>query len=175
MDDSATIFVGLWTRFQPEVRRYVQLMVPRQTDADDVLQQTASRLWAKFAEYDSERPFVPWAIGFAYHEVLSWRQKQSRDRLVFSEDILSQLHGAIGEESSLLELRRRALDGCLQKLNEDNRSLLLKKYTRHGAVQEEAERTGVSPHKLYYAIDKMRLKLLACVDATMRQEGWQHG
>ncbi|MEO8497594.1 MAG: sigma factor [Planctomycetota bacterium] len=105
MDDATSEFVNLWNRYQPEVRRYVGMLVPRAADADDVIQQTATRLWAKFEEYDAERPFVAWAIGFAYHEVLSWRQRQARDRLVFSEEILSQLHATITEESSLLELR----------------------------------------------------------------------
>ena len=59
------------------------------------MQQTALRLWEKFEQYDCDRPFVAWAIGFAYHEVLSWRQRQARNRLVFSEAILAQLHETI--------------------------------------------------------------------------------
>ena len=175
MDDSASEFVSLWTRYQPDVRRYVGMLVPKAADADDVMQQTASRLWEKFEEYDPDRPFVAWAIGFAYHEVLSWRQKQSRDRLVFSAEILAQLHATIGQEASLLELRRRTLDGCLQKLSDKERRLILQRYSEHGAVQREAKQSRISPHKLYYAIEKLRLRLLACIDDTMRQEGWQHG
>lgn len=139
------------------------------------MQQTASRLWEKVEQYDSQRPFVPWAIGFAYHEILSWRQRQARDRLVFSEEILAQLHATVGEEASLLELRRKALDGCLQKLSADERSLLLRRYSERGAVQREAEQSKISPHKLYYVIDKLRARLLECIDRTMSLEGWQHG
>lgn len=175
VDDSASEFVILWTRYQPEVRRYIGMFVRKSADADDILQQTASRLWEKFEEYDSERPFVPWAIGFAYYEVLSWRQKQGRDRLVFSEQILAQLHTTIRQESSLLEIRRRALDGCLQKLSVKERQLILQRYAEHGAIQKEANRSRVSRHKLYYAIEKLRMRLLACIDDTMQQEGWQHG
>lgn len=175
VNDSASEFVSLWTRYQPEVQRYVCMLVPRRADAEDVMQQTSSRLWTKFEQYDSERPFVPWAIGFAYHEVLSWRQRQARDRLVFSGEILAQLHATIGEESSLMELRRRALDGCLQKLGESERELLLRRYAEHGSVQKEAKHSKTSPHKLYYAIEKLRLRLLACIDGTMQQEGWQNG
>lgn len=175
VDNSDSGFVSLWTRYQPDVRRYVCMLVPKAADAEDVMQQTASRLWAKFEEYDSDRPFVAWAIGFAYHEVLSWRQRQARDRLVFSTKILDQLHATIGEESPLLEVRRRALDGCLEKLNEKERALLLRRYAEHGSVQREAKQSRVSPHKLYYAIVKLRTRLLACIDGTLRQEGWQNG
>jgi RNA polymerase sigma-70 factor (ECF subfamily) len=175
VDDAAPEFVSLWTRYQSEVRRYVCKLVPAAADAEDVMQQTALRLWEKFTEYDSDRPFVAWAIGFAYHEVLSWRQRQARNRLVFSEAILAQLHTTIGEESSLLELRRKALDGCLQKVDAQERERLLRRYSEHGAVQREAGESKTSPHKLYYAIEKLRARLMACIDAAMRQEGWQHG
>lgn len=175
MEDSAAEFVSLWTRYQPEVRRYVGMLVPVVSDAEDVMQLTAARLWEKFEQYDTERPFVAWAIGFAYHEILSWRQRKARDRLVFSEKILAQLHATIGEESSLLELRRKALDGCLQKLSAKERDLLLRRYSEHGSVQREARQAQTSPHKLYYAIEKLRARLLACIDERMRQEGWQHG
>lgn len=175
MDDLASEFVSLWTRYQPEVRRYVCILVPHVSDAEDVMQQTASRLWEKFEQYDPERPFVAWAIGFAYHEVLSSRQRKARDRLVFSEEILAQLDATIGEEASLLELRRRALDGCLEKLGAKERNLLLRRYSEHGAVQREAEQSRTSPHKLYYVIEKLRTRLLACIDDRMQQEGWQNG
>lgn len=175
MDDSTPEFVSLWTRYQPEVRRYVCKLVPAASDAEDVMQQTALRLWEKFNEYDPDRPFVAWAIGFAYHEVLSWRQRQARNRLVFSETILAQLHTTISAEASLLELRRKALDGCLEKLEGQERELLLRRYSEHGAVQQEAGRSNRSPHKLYYVIDKLRARLMACIDASMRQEGWQYG
>ena len=137
MSDRTSEFVSLWTRHQPEVRRYIGMLVPKPVDADDILQQTASRLWEKFSQYDADRPFSAWAIGFAYHEILSWRQKHAREQLVFSDEILAQLHATIGEERSLLEVRRRALDGCLQKLTAKERELLLRRYSEHGAVQRE--------------------------------------
>ncbi|MEW4561814.1 sigma-70 family RNA polymerase sigma factor [Bremerella sp. JC770] len=175
LKDSTSRFVSLWTRYQPEVRRYVGMLVPRDEDAEDVMQQTAARLWEKFDQYDSKRPFVAWAIGFAYYEIMTWRQGKSRDRLIFSETILAQLHAAIGEESSLLEIRRRALDGCLQKLGTHERELLLRRYSEHGAVTRVAEQSDASVHKLYYALEKLRTRLLACIERAMRKEGWQNG
>ncbi|MEZ6127981.1 MAG: sigma-70 family RNA polymerase sigma factor [Planctomycetaceae bacterium] len=175
MSDLTPEFVSLWTRYQPEVRRYVCKLVVKSVDAEDVMQQTAARLWEKFDQYDAKRPFVAWAIGFAYHEILSWRQRQSRDRLVFSESILAQLHATSVEEASMLELRRKALDGCLQKLGAKEKDLLLRRYAEHGTVQREAKRSQTSPHKLYYVIEKLRARLIACIDSTMQQEGWRHG
>ena len=175
MSDVGADFVRLWTQCQPQVRRYIGMLIPRSADADDVLQQTATRLWEKFQEYDPERPFVSWAIRFAYHEVLSWRQRQARSRLVFSEEVVAQLDATINDESSLLEMRRRALDGCLKKLTERERDLLLSRYSKHGFIQQEAKKSRISAHKLYYVIDKLRFQLLKCIDGAMYREGWANG
>lgn len=172
MDPNPTEFVRLWTRAQPEVRRYVFLLVPRAADADDVLQETAAALWAKFAEYDPAQPFVAWAVRFAYLEILKWRQRQARDRLVFSDELVARLDATIADESPLLEVRRQALDGCLQKLPAADRELLVRRYADRGSVRAAADRTGVSVHRLYYAVEKIRERLLACVDGTLRKGGW---
>ena len=90
--DPASDFVRLWTCHQAEVERYLFMMIPRQVDAAEVLQDVSVLLWKKWDQYDPERPFVPWAIRFAYLEVLKWRQRQAREKLVFSDSLLEQLH-----------------------------------------------------------------------------------
>ncbi len=171
MDQTAE-YVRLWTRHQAEVERYVYMMIPRAADAAEVVQDVSVLLWKKWDAYDQSRPFVPWAIRFAYLEILKWRQKQAREKLVFSGDLLEQLHSAHENEAPIMEARRKALTGCLSRLNEQQRKWVDMRYGRHGAVKEEAERSGVSMHKLYYALEKIRSQLLDCVNQTMRKEGW---
>jgi RNA polymerase sigma-70 factor (ECF subfamily) len=170
--DPSSEFVRLWTRHQAEVERYLFMMIPRHADAAEVLQDVSVLLWKKWDRYDPERPFVPWAIRFAYLEVLKWRQRQAREKLVFSDSLLEQLHQRHDEEAPLMEARRKALDSCLSKLSDQQRKWVHLRYGRHGAVKEEAEKTGVSMHKLYYALEKIRGQLLDCVEHFMRKEGW---
>lgn len=175
MNDNPTEFVNLWTKAQPEVRRYLDFLFPCEADAEDVLQQTATRLWDRFEEYDRDLPFLPWAIRFAYHEALSWRQRRRRGRLVFSQEVIDQIHAKYVDESSYLEVRRRALDQCLGKLSETERSMLMGRYSEHGSVQKHAKKMRISAHKLYYAIDKLRGRLLDCIDSRLKLEGLQDG
>ena len=170
--DSTASFVRLWTRHQAEVERYVSMMIPRAGDAAEVLQDVSVRLWEKWAEYDQERPFVPWAIRFAYLEILQWRQRQAREKLVFSDEVLAQLHTTHEDEAPMLEARRRALDVCMNKLGAQEREWLSRRYARHGAVKEESQRSGESLNKLYYALEKLRARLLDCIERTLKQEGW---
>jgi RNA polymerase sigma-70 factor (ECF subfamily) len=172
MTDPTANFVRLWTQHQPEVARYLRSMVPRHQDAAEILQDVSVRLWEKWDEYDADRPFAPWAIRFAYLEVLKWRQKQAREKLVFSGSLLEQIHARYEEEAPLMEARRRALTGCLGKLNDRQRELVSLRYSPRGSVKARAEEAGVSMHKLYYALEKIRARLLDCVELTLQREGW---
>jgi RNA polymerase sigma-70 factor, ECF subfamily len=170
--DATSQFVQLWTRHQAEVERYVFMMVPRAADAAEVLQEVSVQLWEKWDNYDTSRPFVPWAIRFAYLEVLKWRQRQAREKLIFSDSLLQQLNQTLDEEAPLTEARNRALETCLTKLTEREKTWIQLRYGRHGAVKEEAERRGLSLHKVYYAIEKIRGQLLHCIEQTLKREGW---
>jgi RNA polymerase sigma-70 factor (ECF subfamily) len=169
-----TDFVRLWLRHQTEVARYVSAMVPRADAAEAVLQDVSVALWEKWEEYDPERPFVPWAIRFAYREILKWRQMKARDRLVFCEEVLEAVHSTYGEEIPLMEARRQALGGCLEKLTAQERRWLDRRYARHGAIQEEARQEGVSLNQIYYALEKIRARLQQCIGQAMRREGWSN-
>jgi DNA-directed RNA polymerase specialized sigma24 family protein len=62
-------FTRLLIRHEPELLRCVLVVVPHRADARDILQECSVALWRRFAEYDSERPFVNWAMGFVRMEV----------------------------------------------------------------------------------------------------------
>ena len=171
MDPTAE-FVRFWTRHQAEVERYLFTLMPRSSDAGELLQNVSVKIWEKWEQFDQERPFVPWALKFAWLEVQKWRQRQAREKLVFSDGLLEQLNVVYENEVSLMEPRRRALEVCLGKLSRQERKWVRMRYSRHGAVKQEAERRGVSMQKLYYALEKIRARLLRCIGETMRKEGW---
>jgi RNA polymerase sigma-70 factor (ECF subfamily) len=61
----STLFVELLTAHQRKLYAYIFVMLLGNSAAADVLQETNLDLWAKMGEYDFERPFLPWAFGFA--------------------------------------------------------------------------------------------------------------
>ena len=170
--DQTSEFVRLWTQFHRDVERYVYSMVPRSADAAEVVQVVSVKLWEKWENYDQERPFLPWAMRFAYLEILKWRQRLARERLVFSDELLEQLHSTHEELDPLMEVRREILGQCLERLNEEDQELIRLRYTgRHGAIKEEAERTGKKMHKLYYALERIRVALLNCIELNLKRRG----
>ena len=136
--DKTAEFVKLWTQYHRDVERYVFSMHPRSSDVKEIVQEVSVRLWEKWESYDQERPFLPWAMRFAFLQVLKWRQSKARDRLVFSDDLLDQINATNDYEEPLMEARRKALSSCLEKLDSDDRRLVEMRYGRHGAIKEEA-------------------------------------
>ena len=170
MDQTAE-FVRLWTQYHKDVERYVFSMLPRPADASEVVQEVSVRLWEKWDSYDQDRPFLPWAMRFAYLQVLKWRQGKAREKLIFSDDLLSQINATNDYEEPLMEARRKTLTLCLDNLNKDDRRIVELRYGRHGAIKEEAKKTGVKMHKLYYALERIRIQLLNCIELNLQRSG----
>ena len=75
MDDRSTRFVELLTAHQRDLFSYIDTLMAGDTATPDVLQDTNLALWSRLADFDFERPFLPWAFGFAYQRVLAWRRR----------------------------------------------------------------------------------------------------
>ena len=170
--EPAAEFVRLWTRHQADVERYLFAIMPRANDVSEVLQNVSVALWEKWDKYEQQRPFIPWARKFAWIEVQKWRQRQAREKLVFSNELLEQLNAVYEDCMTLTDPRRQALEECMEKLNSQERKWLQLRYSKHGALKKEAEKKGIKMPKRYYALEKIRAGLLQCIGQTMKREGW---
>ena len=111
-------FTRQYAACERELYRYIHSLVPSHEDVLDLLQETASDLWQKFGQYDTGHPFGVWARGFAYRRVLKhYRHAGSGDRrlLTFREDVVALLSEETARHASVLELRRQALEVCLER------------------------------------------------------------
>ena len=139
------------------------------------MQDTATILWKKFSDYDTSRPFLPWAMRFAYFEVLKLRRKKGRNRLVFSDELMEKLADEYPIEEPLLTSRRKALDICLNRLTDTDRQLIRDRYSTGRTIQNLAASLGRAPHKLYYSLEKVRAGLMNCIEKRLIREGFDVG
>ena len=141
--------------------------------AHDVLQETNVVLLQKAADFDPARPFVPWALTFARFQVLAWRKRQSRDRLVLNDELFAVLADRLAFESTPPNRRLDAVESCLGKLQPDSRELVDARYVHGEPVQDIAERLGRSVNVVSVTLFRIRKALLDCVRATLAAEGGQ--
>lgn len=96
--DSHLAFTRQFVAAQPALHGFLISLVHDSHAADDLLRELAERLWRKFGDYDANRPFIAWAIGFARLLAMEWRRKQQRLLLPLDDDTLDRLASEAAEE-----------------------------------------------------------------------------
>jgi len=162
----------MFVAHEPELRAFLRTLLPSWELVDDVLQEASVVMWSKLDQLENEEGFVPWAKVIVRFKAMHARRSVARDRLVLSEETVALLaEEAVDSNSERMNLERRALDSCLQKLSRENRRLVLIPYQRSGSLSELAQRTNRSVNSLYKLLGRLREKLRLCVEQELIMKG----
>ena len=162
------LFVPLFTASERRLRSFVYGMVPSQQDVDEIMQEVSIVLWKKFDQYEPGTEFIRWAYVVARYEVLLYRRKKARDRLCFSEKMLEILSEEFEEDEDTLDREKAALDFCLKKMSEADREMLMTIYSKDMKINELADSLGRTATSLYKRLNRMRARLLDCVQSRLK-------
>jgi RNA polymerase sigma-70 factor (ECF subfamily) len=164
-------FLLLLTSHQSTLYAAITALIGGLDKAQDILQETNIVLLQKAGEYDPARPFAPWALAFARYQVLAWRKRQSRDRLVLDDELFTAVAERVAGERAWPGPRLDALENCLNKLPPESRKLVDARYVRGDPVQDIAARLDRSVNAVSVTLFRIRKALLDCVRATLAAEG----
>ena len=156
-------FLRLLAEHEPALRTFVRSLLPSRGDAAEVMQSVAVVLWQKFATFDATRDFRKWAFGVARYEALAHLRDQARDRLVFNDELVDRLADEAAAAAQQHDAQREALEACLQKLPEAQRTLVLGAYAQGSRIDALAAQRGQTAMSLYKALQRIRQALLECV------------
>lgn len=172
-------FIALLARTEHVVRRFTLGLLPGGEGIDDVLQETALEAWRKFAEFEENKEtesrgtssdFACWVCVIARYKILSYQRDRSRDRMVFREELLSELADLAMGDIQSREAELSAVEYCLEQMGEHSRRLLLSVHRYGDSVAKIAEETQRKPRRLYYQINVLRSTLLDCVRTRMAKD-----
>ncbi len=166
-DNDHERFTRLLIQYEPELLRCVLVAVPNRADARDILQECSVALWRRFSEYDSERPFANWAMGFVRMEVRRFLRKSQR-RAQLTERAAELLLQDEEQHAAELDERERYLKNCLDALSGDQRELLDGYYHKEHSVSELSQRNGRSVEAVYKMLQRIRFALHQCIESQMR-------
>ena len=167
-------FVSLFVRNQWALFSYIFSLMPNWSDAEDLFQQTSVILWRKFKQFDQTDPdsdFMRWACRIARYEILNYQKKNRRDRHVFSDQLIEIMAEEGVSETIHLEHERRALAGCLQKLQDHHQHLVQQCYAGTKTIKQIAEFMDCTPNSLYRKLFRIRMALLRCVERVLTTGG----
>ncbi|MEK6237215.1 MAG: sigma-70 family RNA polymerase sigma factor [Planctomycetales bacterium] len=165
------LFVRLIMRHDRAVRAYLRSLLPTAADVDEVMQEVSVVAWRKFDQLGDQQDFPRWVCVIARYEVLMYRRKKARDRLVLGEEIEHLMADEGLQELSLRQQQLDALERCLDKLPNERKQLVLKTYAAEQPMKTIAGQLGKTPAALYQILSRVRRDLLACVEQTLAAEG----
>jgi RNA polymerase sigma-70 factor (ECF subfamily) len=162
-------FVVLLNATHAPLLRYVMSLVANRHDAEDVLQRASVVMWRRFATFEKGTDFIAWATTVAFYEVRNFQRVTGRSRLEFDADLLQTLAVERVQHVRKWNPRMEALEGCVEKLDAANRSLIEAFYTRGVDVGELAREQDRAPQTIYNKLNFIRRALAECVQRRMAE------
>lgn len=167
----AYTFEEFWAPAAPRVRAYVLMSIASYHDAEDIVQETALAMSKSMHNYDRERPFLGWALGFARIRILKHLKSTGRDRrMVFTAENLDDIEAAFVEVDTPSEGPVEQLSYCVDKLSKRSRRLFDLRYTSGLSAPEIAAETGMTIDSVYARLSQIRSALRKCIGRRMKTE-----
>lgn len=162
--DSKREFVVLITKHERMIYGYVLSLVPNLADADEIVQETCLRLWDEFDKYVPGSSFAAWSLTVAHYEVLTWRKRASRSKLVFDDSLVELIGQDRQTAEEAMGPRQEALADCLQELTENSRRLVAECYGAGRKIKEVAAHLQKTEASVYKALERVRSALHQCIE-----------
>ncbi len=169
-DLRAREFMRLFSKHESRIRGYILGLVPRWPDCEEILAETNLKLWSRFDQFDRSKDFGVWARSIAHYEVLTFRKKQARQKLVYDDMTIELLADEQAADRWDDQSLQQALVTCLQRLRAESRELIRQVYAGDEKTKEVAERLGRPASSVYSQVCRIRHSLHKCIERTLSNE-----
>lgn len=163
-------FVNLITANHRRIYAYIITMVPNDSDADDIMQETAAIMWENFDRFEQGTNFVSWAVTIAKFQVLKYRKTKYRNhsRLLMSNQAIELLISETQQIEKEETERLGALRKCMKKLPEKDRQFLKLRYSEGATAKEVSQKVGLSADAVYRKGARLIDSLLLCIRGSLK-------
>jgi RNA polymerase sigma-70 factor (ECF subfamily) len=165
-------FARLFAQHDRWLFAYLVSLLGSAAHAEEVFQEVCVVLWREYETFQLGTNFVKWVSVIAHNQVHRFRRQQKRVGPQLSEATVSLLAEDAVERVDLLESRRDALRGCLEKLADKDRQLVRHCYgDSRVTFKTVAEDLGRPVNTVYKALNRIRRALYECIERTLTVEG----
>lgn len=170
--DRTEVFVRLLSQSEPLIRGFLLTLLPNRAECDDLFQRTCIILWRKFGDFEPGTDFGAWACQIAKLELRNYLRVRRRDKLQFSDSLLTSLADVRQTLSDELEVRREALRHCIAKLRPADQDIVQHCYgPQSTTAKDAAARLSRPVNTLYKALIRIRRALYECVERALKSGG----
>jgi len=166
-------FVRQFTQVQRSLYLFVLPLVYSSADAEEVLQETNVVILSKWFQFEPGTNFLAWCRAIARLEVFRFRRARHHKLKLLDDDVIEQLVERIEEYPVENDRRRDALSECINKLREQDRELIRRRYAAGATGDDVALQLGRPANSVYQSLGRVRRVLLECIRRKMAAGGAQ--
>jgi len=163
-------FVRLLAQHERRIYGYILGLVGNFADADEIRQDVSVRLWEQFDRFEPASDFAAWAISVAHYEVLTFRRRAGRAKVMFSQAFVDTVADELVAAAPDADARADALGHCLKRLSETNQQMIAMVYEGSMPVAKVAEALGRSTDAIYKALQRAYAFLHDCITETLKRD-----
>lgn len=161
-DGDRAAFARFYQRTSAKLFGIVLRILPERSIAEDAMQEAYAKIWRNAAGFDAQRGSpITWAATIARNVAIDLRRREhpggrTRDE-DFDFDALSDPYGASAEQLAALRV-------CLDRLDPDQRALILAAYLNGESREELSERLGHPTGTIKSWLHRSLARLKGCLD-----------
>lgn len=174
-EDRRSEVMRLAIEHRAQIWGFIMGLAKDPNQAEDLFQSTHLILCEKWRQYEPGTNFLAWARQIARYEFLA-SVDHARHRLVAVEaEVLEAALSKVQSSSratsaNRLASKRRALQKCLEGLQDRSRQILELRYEQGLPCNTIARQLGMLPNALYKLLSRVRQGLATCVERAMTLE-----
>ena len=162
-------FILELTQVQQRLLSYIYRRVANRDQAMEILQQTNLVLCHKADDFKLGTNFAAWSSTVAHYQILSYRKSLSRDRLVFTDEVMA----SIDERENGSEMREGVLSHlryCLEAMSSDNQVFIKLRYEGGLSMEQIATEVGKKVVTVRVKLHRLRRSLRDCVQNRLQEK-----
>ena len=136
----------------------------------EVLQRTNLVLCRKAGEFQLGSSFAAWAFTISKFQVMAWRKSEGASRLVVTDKVLDLLDRTADDEASAVDCRIPILKRCLDRLRDQDRDLVQRRYRDAEGIEALAHSLTKSVDAIGMRLLRIRKQLAECIQTQLKQE-----
>lgn len=163
-------FVDQIDAIQGDLLGFILSLTGNYDQARDVLQETNLVIIKKLKSFELGTSFRAWAFTIARFQVMAFRKKVSRDKLVFSDNTFNDISADYEEFHKIeIEAKYSILDDCIEKLPDKQKEAVKKKYIQGKSLKNISEAIQSNENSVSQILFRARKNLIDCVDNSFKK------
>ena len=173
-------FREILERYQAKVFSIIYGILRNHNDAEDIAQQVFAKIYFSIKNFDFRSSLLTWIYKITVNECYDYLRKKRVRKLVyesdFSEDDTQRMQNSDTaiDHAQPIDIRLSQRDlvvKLLDKLSEDDRTLLLLKEVEGHSVEELSQMTGMNENTIKVKLFRARQKLVKAAGRINRSAG----